>query len=417
MLPTLSPSAGGVATVLLELVKAQAEAGNQVVVATTNVETPSGVYRTPGWDTLADGAVPVFYASAEVRPLMASLALAKYLRNSIPDFDVVHVHGLYRFPNTAAAYWSRRYGVPYILVPHGSLDPFLYGKSSSSALWIKRIHERLFALPNLNAASAIHYTAEEERERASFLNLRAPSCVVPNGLEWERFRMLPDRGELRARWGIGDAPLILFLGRLHFKKGLDLLVPAFESVRDAQPNAQLVIAGPENDAYGQDVRRWVSERGLESAVHFVGPLHGIDVVKAYVDADVFALPSYTENFGMAVIEAMASALPVVISDQVNIHHEISGAGAGLVTRCDVDEVASALRDVLNDPDGRRVMGSAGRRLVHERYSWQRVVVALGREYELVVEQRRRALKDSGCGVPGHWPAVTTGDARRRRNRH
>jgi glycosyltransferase involved in cell wall biosynthesis len=391
VLPTLSPSAGGVPTVVSGLVEAQAEAGIEAVVATTNVDTPSGVYHRPGWDKLANGTVPVFYGEAQVPKLMASLSLANYLRKAIPDFDVVHVHGLYRFPNTAAAYWSRRHGVPYIVVPHGTLDPYLHKRSSSSALWAKRLHERLFALPNLNSASAIHYTAEEERELASFLKLRSPSFVVPNGLDWERFRSLPERGELRVRWGIGDAPLVLFLGRLHFKKGLDLLVPAFDVVRKAKPNARLVIAGPENDGHGQEVRRWVSERGLDSAVHFVGPLEGLDVVRAFVDADVFALPSYTENFGMAVIEAMACALPVVISDQVNIHHEISQADAGLVTHCDVDEVAAALLNLLDDPDRRRTMGKAGRQLVREHYAWPGIVAALSQEYEVVVRQRRNSL--------------------------
>jgi glycosyltransferase involved in cell wall biosynthesis len=360
-----------------------------VVVATTNVSstTGSGVYRSAGWDTLADGAVPVLYGAAQVPPLMVSLSLGDYLRKSIRDFDIVHVHGMYRFPTTAAAYWSRRYGIPYVVRPHGSLDPYMYDKSSSSSLWLKRLYERRFDMPNLNAASAIHYTAEDERELASFLKLRAPSFIVPNGLEWERYRTLPKRGEFRSKWGIGDAPVVLFLGRLHFKKGLDLLVPAFQTVRQAVPNAQLVIAGHENDDYGQQVRGWVSERGLDSAVHFVGPLQGADVVQAYVDADVFALPSYTENFGMTVIEAMACSLPVVISDRVNIHHEISESGAGLVTRCEVDEVASGLLTLLSDPDRRRTMGTAGRQTVQARFSWPNIVQALTKEYELAIARR------------------------------
>ncbi len=357
-------------------------------MATTNTDHPREVYREPGWDTLADGAVRVFYAPARFAPLQASLSLATYLRQAIPDFDVVHVHGLYRFPTTTAAYLSRRQGVPYVIRPHGALDPYLYDKSTSGKLPLKRLYERLFDLPNLNAASAIHYTAEEERQRASFLKLRSPSFVIPNGVEWDRYRALPARGELRARWELGDAPLILFLGRLHIKKGLDLLIPAFEAVRQLKPDVQLVIAGPENDSYGKEVRGWVSARGLNSAVHFVGPLGGADVTRAYVDADVFALPSYTENFGMTVVEAMACGLPVVISDQVNIHNEISSGGAGLVTSCDVGELARALLAVLRDTNSRRTLGGAGRRLVKERYCWPAIVDALSDEYEALAGARR-----------------------------
>ena len=265
--------------------------------------------------------------------------------------------------------------------------PYLYRQSSRSLL-LKRLYEQLFDFPNLNAAGARHYTTEDERDHTAPLKLRAPTFVVPNGVDWERFRTLPPRGALRHKWGLGNAPIVLFLGRLHFKKGLDLLIPAFDALRHEMPDAQLVIAGPENDDYGAKVRGWVRERGLDRAVHFAGMLTGNDVVQAYVDADVFVLPSYTENFGITVAEAMACALPVVISDQVNIHAEVARAGAGLVTRCDAAEVAEALRSLLRDQPRRRTMGEAGRRLVHDRYTWPVIVDALTREYEAVIARHR-----------------------------
>jgi glycosyltransferase involved in cell wall biosynthesis len=190
---------------------------------------------------------------------------------------------------------------------------------------------------------------------------------------------------------------VLFLGWLHFKVGLDLLIPAFDAVRRREPNAQLVIAGPENDDYGQNVRGWATERGCNSAVHFVGTPHGADVVQAYEDADVFTLRSYTENFGMAVAEAMACALPVAISDQVNIHAEIFSAGAGLVTRCDTEEIACALQALLRDADRRRVMGQAGRQLVQARYTWPVIFGVLTNEYEAVVERDRRVAAPTPRG--------------------
>lgn len=384
VLETLSPRYGGPVSVLLALVDAQRRAGHQPTIATTNMDHPHGVYRAPGWDTLAGGTVPVFYAPVQFSPLRFSRQFGSYLNQALDEFDIVHIHGLYRFPPTYAAWQARRKGVPFIIRPHGNLDPYLHGRSTTGQLRLKRLYERWFDLPNLHSAGAIHYTAEEERERASFLSLRAPSFVVPNGLDWSQYDALPTRGALRARLGLGEAPLVLFLGRLHFKKGLDLLIPAFDALRQRVPGVQLVIAGPENDDYGEQVRGWVRERALDAAVHFVGPLQGAEVVEAYVDADVFALPSYTENFGMTVAEAMACALPVVISDQVNIHAEITGAGAGLVTRCDADEVTEALESLLNDPSRRRVMGEAGRRLVQARFTWPVIVDALTVEYERVI---------------------------------
>lgn len=383
----LSRNFGGVQTVLQDLVKTQHEAGINVDVLSTNVDAPRGVLPVPVNRFIEKDGVRFRHSSVQFRPLLFSLDLKNYLDQHVADYDLVHIHGLYRFPLTYAAYQARRQGVPYIIRPHGSLDPYLYDKSSRS-LWLKRLYERWFDLPNLHAAGAIHYTAEDERERVSFLKLRAPSFVVPNGLDWAQYATLPARGALRARWGLGEAPLVLFLGRLHFKKGLDLLIPAFDALRQRVPGVQLVIAGPENDDYGQRVRGWVRERGLDAAVHFVGPLHGADVLQAYVDADVFALPSYTENFGMTVIEALACSVPVVISDQVNIHAEVSGAGAGLVTHCDADEVAQALEALLVDVDRRRAMGEAGRQLVKARFTWPAIVDALTAEYEQVIARHR-----------------------------
>lgn len=399
-LETLSPRYGGPVSVLLALAAAQQRAGHEVTIATTNADHPRGVFREPGWNALAQGAVSVYYAPLQFAPLRVSRQLATYLNGAVARFDIVHVHGLYRFPPTWAAWQARRQGVPYVIRPHGALDPYLYTRSSSRNLRFKRLYERCFDLPNLHAAGAIHYTAEEERERASFLGLKAPSFVVPNGLDWARYRELPARGALRARWGLGEAPVVLFLGRLHFKKGLDLLIPAFDALRRSVPDAQLVIAGPENDDYGRKVRGWVGERGLQAAVHFVGSLEGADVVQAYVDADGFALPSYTENFGMTVAEAMACALPVVISDQVNIHAEVSGAGAGLVTACDVGEVTAALESLLRDPDRRRAMGAAGRRLVQERFAWPAIVEQLTAEYQKVIDRHGGAGAGRGAAAVG-----------------
>ena len=395
VLETLSSRYGGPVSVLLALAEAQQRAGHQVTIATTNADHPRGIYREPGWDALGEVGVSVYYAPVQFAPLRFSRQLGAYLKRAISEFDIVHIHGLYRFPSTYASWQARRQEVPYIVIPHGALDPYLYDRSSTGWLRFKRLYERWFDLPNLHAAGAIHYTAEDERERAGFLKLHAPSFVVANGLDWVQYHSLPARGALRTRWRLGEAPLVLFLGRLHFKKGLDLLIPAFDTLRRHVPDVQLVIAGPENDDYGQQVRGWVRERGLQAAVHFVGPLHGADVVQAYVDADVFALPSYTENFGMTVVEALACELPVVISDQVNIHAEISGAGAGLVTRCDAGEVAQALETLLADADRRRAMGEAGRRLVQARFTWPAIVEALTVEYQRVIARHQTSNATDG----------------------
>lgn len=391
IISTLAPASGGPTEVLRSLATIQAESDHQVTVCTTDRGNPISE-RLPvnHFQEFYSSKVSLKVFPVTYGPLLFSLELAKWLNRNIQEFQIVHVHGLYRFPCTFGAYQARKRGVPYIIRPHGALDPYLYDKSPHSVL-LKRIYERLFDFRNLNAAGAIHYTAEEERNRTSYLALKAPSFVAPNGLDWQRYEKLPPRGALRARFGIGDAPMVLFLGRLHFKKGLDILIPAFDILRRDVPDAQLLIAGPENDDYGVKVRGWVRDRGMENAVQFVGPLYGGDAVQAYVDADVFALPSYTENFGMTVAEAMACALPVVISDQVNIYAEVAEFGAGLVTRCNAEELAGALDALLRDRSRRLTMGRSGRRLVQERYTWPVIVESLTREYEATIERHNRAI--------------------------
>lgn len=384
---TLAPRYGGPAEVLPRLADAQHAAGHDVQIVTTNCDYPLGIYHCPGWGHIGTRSIPVLYAKVDFVPLRVSYRLGQYLRKSVRSFDIIHIHGLYRFPPSYAAYQARSQGVPYIIRPHGSLDPYLF-KRSSRSLMLKRLYERWIDFPNLNAASAIHYTTDDERRRASFLGLQAPTFVAPNGVDWERFRILPPRGALRKRLKILNAPMILFLGRIHFKKGLDLLIPALKIVLRSVPDAQLIIIGPENDDYGQWVRAQVHSSDLTAHVHFLGTLYGPDVTQAYVDADVFALPSYTENFGMAVAEAMACALPVVVSDQVNIHTDISSANAGIVTHCDADQVAAALCALLLDAGRRQTMGTAGRRLVQARYVWPAIERALTQHYAEIIDRHR-----------------------------
>ena len=382
---TLAPSFGGPTRVLQDLTKAQVAAGHSVAICTTDRDYPADRCLPSGYFAKAfPPPIKVYSFCVQYEPLLVSLGMARWLRSAIHSFDIIHIHGLYRFPVSFSAYQAKKCRLPYIIMPHGSLDPYLYARSSVGKLAFKRIHERLFDLPNLKGASAIHFTAIEERDRSSFLNLGTRSFVVPNGLEWSRYQLLPPKGWLRTRLGLADQPLVLFLGRLHFKKGLDLLIPAFDVLRRNIPSVQLVIAGPENDDYGGQVRGWVQERGLSAAVHFIGALEAMDTLKAYVDADIFALPSYTENFGLTVIESLACSLPVVISDQVNIHADVSGADVGIVTRCDVYEVAQALQSLLCDPLRRHAMGLAGRRLVESRYTWPPIVDELTKQYEAVI---------------------------------
>lgn len=388
VISTLAPTSGGTTNVVVNLANYQARAGLDVTVCTTDRGNPtSTVIERAIVGTGLDAEVDLKVFSVEWGPLLYSRSMRRWLSNSIRRFDLIHVHGLYQFPPTYAAHSALKAGIAYIRQPHGALDPYLYKRSSRSVL-LKRLYERWFEYRSLRNASAIQYATEGERRNAGFLRLDTESFVAPNGIDWAKFEMLPERGAFRDRIGLTDEPLILFLGRLHHVKGLDVLVTAFSRVKERLGCAQLAIVGPDNDGYGKRVREWVRERRLGESVHFVAHLNGNEVIGAYVDADVFVLPSYTENFGVTVVEAMACGVPVVISDRVNICDVIRDATTGYVTGCEPCAVAAATAELLSDRAACQEMGANGRRVARDQFAWSRVVESLTKEYAALIGVNR-----------------------------
>lgn len=397
VISTLSARYGGPSSVLRSLAKVQAGRGHDVTICTTNLDYPKGILDVPTRHAVCENGVSIWHHALDLRPLNISLGLGRWVLGHISEFDVVHVHGLYRFPPTFAAAVARRRGVPYLIKPHGSLDPYMY-KQSAYSLPLKRLYERLFELPNLNGAGAIQYTSDEEAERAAFLRLRAPWVVVRSGIDWGEYVELPQRGLFRQGLGLRpDQPLILFLGRLNFKKGLDLLVPAFAEVVKKVPDARLVVVGPDNEGLGTQVRQWCSDRGVEQHVIFVDHIAPEEARQAYVDADVFALTSYTENTGMTVVEAMGCGCPVVISDQVNIWPVIKEGGAGVVVPLDIEQISKGLLSVLCDLEAAARMGSSGRIVAREQFSWDAICGQFDAVYSALARGEEPPRRVIPCG--------------------
>ena len=214
--------------------------------------------------------------------------------------------------------------------------------------------------------------------------------MVPLGIDLDEFAVMPEPGSFRRRHPeIGDKPIILFFGRINFKKGLDILARAFGAVARRRQDVHLVIAGPDNEGWGARVRTWLGEEGVLGRTTFTGMLLGPDKLAVLRDASMFVLPSYSENFGLAVIEAMAAGLPVIISDQVNIWREVETGGAGRVIPCDATALADQILELLADPDAAAGMGQKGRALVQERFQWPRIGRSLAEAYGRIIDEHRR----------------------------
>ena len=209
--------------------------------------------------------------------------------------------------------------------------------------------------------------------------------IVPLGLHLGEYENLPAAGTFRRAFPeVGDRKIVLFLGRINFKKGLDLLIPAFSRVARERNDMHLVIAGPEDEGFGQQIKNLVGTEGVGEITTHTGMLEGELKFAALQDASMFVLPSYSENFGISIAEAMACGLPVLISNKVNIWPEIEAAKAGLVGDCAVSQFVGFIDELLQDPDRATEMGRHGRKLVKSNYAWPRIALMLDRAYHSVL---------------------------------
>jgi len=377
---TLAPRDGGPSKACFEMARAVARRGHQVSIFTTDKDGPGRLDVPLGRPVERDGVTIRYFPVEFPRFWATSTPLARALAEAIPRSDVVHLHSLYMFHDKVVGRECGRAGVPYLLRPHGTLDPYLHARRR----WRKTLLEVWFQNRVTRGASAMHFTTEDEMRLAAPFSFGVRGIVVPNGLDIEDYDALPPRGTFRSRHpALGSGPVVLFLGRLNFKKGLDILTRAFADVVRVHPEAHLVIAGPD-DGMEATTRAWIADYGYADRVTFTGLLAGAEKLAVLRDADLFVLPSYSENFGIAVVEAMACGLPVVISDKVNLWHEVAGAAAGWVTPAAAAPFAAAIAESLADPVGSRARGARGRALVERRFRWPEIARALEDAYASVL---------------------------------
>lgn len=313
-------------------------------------------------------------------PLCRHPDLVPVLEELIAEADIVHIHALWEQIQHDAARLARRRGVPYIIRPCGMLDPW----SLAQGRLKKRLYLRWRLRHHLDAAQAIHFTTYLEHQASAALKLRSRVVVEPNGVNLQEFAALPPCGTWRAAHPeLGSRPVVLFLGRLHLKKGLELLIPAFAQAGIG--DAVLVIAGPGAPGYRRHLDELIAQHLLQQRVIFTGMLTGADRIAALVDAELFVLPSHAENFGNAVVEALAAGTPVVTSDQVGLHAEIAAAGVGGVVPLVPEALASELTRWLGDVSLRRGAAARARPFVQECFDWRKIARRWVSHYEHLIQ--------------------------------
>ena len=326
--------------------------GLSVEIATTD-DNGTEQLTVPLAQPVIENGVTYWYFPRQIRFYTFSWPLWRWFATHIGDYDLVHIHALFSFGTTAGAFWATRRRVPYLVRPLGVLNTW---GIRNRRPFLKRISLSLIERRILANAAAVHFTSERERDEATLVAPGVRSVVIPNPVAALTVdQKLGNEAFLSKYPELAGKRIVFFLSRVDPKKGLDLLLDGFAKIRATRPDAALVVAGNGEEGFIDRLREQAHDLGIQRDVIWVGFLEGEEKRAAFAAAEVFVLPSYSENFGVAVVEAMASGLPVIISDQVGIHREVAEAKAGLVVRCDPDKVSEAVVRILSDDEGRRQM--------------------------------------------------------------
>ena len=362
---------GGPPASVLGLCHGLQRAGIEVEVVTTTANGGESLPPSPPGGEVYEG-VPVQYAARSFPRRFFGARVRGPLTEALARADVCHIHGVWNVPEWWAGHLARGAGVPYLISPRGMLQP----QAMARGRWRKAAAFALFDRRNLRGAAALHATSEQEAGAIRALDFGVPVAVVPNGVDLQG----PEdaSGGYRARLGIpADGFVVLFLGRLHGIKRLDLLADAFAVLRFTHPTAHLVLAGPDEHGLTPGLRQRLA--GYDEAVHFIGDVHGADKWALLKDADVSVQCSDSESFGLAVVESLASGVPAIVT-RTCPWSELETARCGFWVEQTAPAIAAALAALAADPRLRAEMGERAIAWARERYSWDAIAPQMARLY-------------------------------------
>ncbi len=362
VIPSVSASSGGPSKAIVQMERVLADSGVQVVTVTTDDDGPGQRLPFATGEEIAAGGVTRLYFSRQIRPYKASLPLLRWLREHVPRFDLVHVHALFSFAPVAGAWIARQAGVPYVIRPLGVLNRYGMVHRRSS---LKLLSLRLLEGGLLRDAAAVHFTAEQERIEAEMLGITMRSHIVPLGVE--PVATASDALFLDAYPGLGRRRL-LFLSRVDPKKNIEALLQAVALVKRTIPDLSLILCGDGDSGYMTSLKSLSTELGLEDCVRWAGHVDGAMKASAFAAAELFVLPSFSENFGIAAVEALSAGLPCILGHGVAVSTRVAEAGAGLAVAPTVDAVAGAITEMLADPARLARAGQRARALAITEYT-------------------------------------------------
>lgn len=371
IIPSISLVYGGPSQMVLGLSAALAAKNIDVTIITTNSNGDIGQLPLDvplNQPIQQNGYQIIYFRCSPCRRYKFSLSLLQWLNANARQFDLAHIHALFSPVTTLAATIARYHNLPYIIRPCGMLDPADLQKKKL----LKQIYGTLLERPNLAGAAAIHFTSKEEAKISERFGLGSTSkmsvpqdLVIPLGVT---------AGFFPQRLRESQVPIILFMSRIEPKKGLDLLLPALESLLASGIEFQFILAGsnPQDADYETGIKLKIQNSSLAKYTTITGFVSGDLKIALLTNADLFVLPSYYENFGIAVAEAMAAGVPVAISDRIHIWEDIQEAEAGWVGPLEVGAIANLIKSALLDPEERKRRGLNGKEYAKKHYNWEAI---------------------------------------------
>ncbi|GAB4018809.1 glycosyltransferase [Spirosoma migulaei] len=313
-----------------------------------------------------------------------SIELYQYLKKHVHAYDVIHCHGLWHFGTLAPFMLDRT--VAKVITIHGVLDRWVYAHHN----WKKELMNTLAQKAYLRRADLVQINnADEQEDILRYLGQPHPNVVIiPNGVKTSDFAVLPPKGTFRHKFNLPtDKKLVLFMSRLNTKKGLDLLLPGFRDYVLQHPDTVLALAGSD-DGYEATTRQFISQYKLDNSIRLVGMLTGDDKKAALADADLFTLPSYSEGFSMAVLEAMAAGTPTLVSDRVGFSDAIrQHEAAGILSSLTPEAVTAGLETLLSNDTLRTQIANNATKMVKEKYDIDVVAKQLLDEYTKISRKK------------------------------
>lgn len=387
VIPSISPQLGGPTQVVLNLVSALRQLDIDAEIVTTNDDRPQLLdvslnQRIDYYSKDNKQSVPVWFLPRFTPPFkefIFSPALTGWLWKNLANYDVIDNHYLFSYAPSCAAAIARYQRIPYTVRTMGQLSRWALSQSKLR----KQIYTSLIERRNLQNAAAIHCTTLEEAKDVRSFGIHTPIATLPLGVEPPN-NLTEPKAQLRKQYNVPEnVPIILFLSRLHYKKRPELLLESLSLLKTQGNNFHLILAGSGTPDYLAHLKNLFTSLGLAYSVSFPGLVIDKEKDLLLQGSDLFVLPSFSENFGIAVAEALAAGLPVILTPGVQIAPDVAAAKAGFVVPGEVEPLAASIAQLLISPQLREELGQNGQRLAKERYSWRSIAQDLIPIYEAI----------------------------------